>query len=458
MSIVTVNVSQQIAATPNALQAKGAMISQGGTTGAANSMTLLQQASDLTALKSPALALASLVWGSSVVTGTTSAPHGYPNSKVFKGTIAGAVPVGYNGTFDITITDATTFTYPLVSNPGSETTPGTVIAGDVAELQAMVNTFFAQGASQAVYVLELGVGAVADGITALDTYITANPKTLYSYLVPREWDAVAGFLTLLAKFEATTSKTYFFVTTTQGNYAQYTAVMKCVVALIEAPAVVPTTEFSLAAAFYVSLNYKPSSTNKVTPFAFSFLVGVTAYPTAGNSALIATLLAAHINLVGTGAEGGISNTILMNGTTKDGNDFTYWYSVDWIQINVDQGIANAIINGSNNPANPLLYNQDGINRLQAVAAGIVANGVTFALVLNAPVQTGLDPASFTQQLDDGKFIGLSVVNAVPFITYSKQNPNDYAIGRYAGFTVVYTPARGFVAIVFNVIVQQFVAQ
>ena len=158
------------------------------------------------------------------------------------------------------------------------------------------------------------------------------------------------------------------------------------------------------------LNNDPSTTNKVAPFAFRYLFGVTAYPIRGNSATLALLKAAAVNWVGTGAEGGISNTILMWGTTMDGRDATYWYSVDWVQIN----------------------NQDGINRLQVRSQATMNRGISYGLVL-APV----------------------TVTAVNFVDYVLENESDYRIGKYAGLAVTYTPARGFTQIVFNVNVSDF---
>jgi hypothetical protein len=207
--------------------------------------------------------------------------------------------------------------------------------------------------------------------------------------------------------------------------------MKCAVTLIEAPAA-PGTEFSMAALFWVTLNYNPSPINLVTPTAFSFVVGVTPYPTAGNAALRATLKAAFVNLIVQAAEGGISNTAIFWGTTQDGHDFTYWYSVDWVQINIDLNLSNEIINGSNNPQNPLYYDQNGINRLQAKAQATMNSGVAFGLVL-PPV----------------------TVTAVPFATYVRDNPGDYPAGVYNGLAVTYTPQRGFTNITFNVDVTGF---
>ena len=455
MGIVTVNVSQTIAPAPSQLQKTGAFISQGGTTLSAGTRALLQSSADLTALLQPAKAITSLAWSGSVVTVTTAAPHGLTNGDTLPVTIAGATPSGYNGSYTATVTGASTFTYPLVSNPGSETIPGTYILNDVAELISMNSTFFAQGSQQAVYVLELGPGTPAEGVTALGTYITANPGVFYAYLVPALWSGEATFKTFAALFTALTAKTYFYTLMTLGNYAGFANTLKSVFGEVPAPAT-PATEFTVAAAFFKALNYKPSSTNKVTPMAYSYQFGVTPYPTAGNVSTLASLLAANVNYVGTGAEGGLSNLVLFNGTTKDGRDFSYWYSVDWAAINIDTNVAAAVINGSNNPQNPLYYNQDGINRLQAVIASTMATGVTYGMVFGTPIQVQMDPSDFTTAVQNGQFAGLTAINAQPFLAYSAANPNDYAAGLYSGFQVAFTPNRGFKQIVIGVNVSDFI--
>ena len=428
--IVTENVSQVVAAAPSTLQSTGAMISQGGTNTTPGTKTLLTQPSDLTPILAATKALTSLTWSANVVTATTTVPHGWTNGDVVLATVAGALPAPYNGTFSITVTGASTFTYPLVGNPGSSpaSPSGTVILADKAEILAMATSFVAQGKTQAVYVLELGEGTAAEGVTALAAYITANPATFYSYLVPAEWAAEATYLTFLANFESTTSKTYFFTTASTGNYTGYTTDMKCAVVFVPAPDA-PATEFGCAALFYVALNYKPSSTNRVTPYAFSFLFGVTAWPEANNQTTLASLKAAFVNYAASGAEGGISNVILKWGTTKDGRQFTYWYSVDWVQINVQLAIANEVINGSNNPLAPLYYDQPGINRLQARAQATVNAGISFGLV-----------------------VGPAPVTAVPFAAYIAANPSGYQAGAYNGLAVEYSPTKGFLAIVFDIVV------
>jgi len=456
-SIVQINVSETLAPTPSTLQATGAVISMGATTLSTSTYYLLTQASALSAILAAPLALSSLTWSGGTVTATTTAAiPGRSSGDTMIVTVAGATPTGYNGTYKCSVTGANTFTYPLASNPGTETVAGTYTPPSQVELQSMVTTFFAQGGSQAVYVLELGPGDATTGPAALAAWITTYPGVFYSYLLPRIWDASAGLLSLIAGYEALNAKTYFFVTTTTATYTAYTGLMKCVVALVEAPGIA-LTEFSLAAAFQHSLAYAPSSANRMTPFAWSFLYGVTPYPTFGNSTLLTNLLTANINYVGTGAEGGIATAMLVKGTTADGNDFTWWYSADWIQINCDLAIANAVINGSNNPLNPLYYNQNGINQLQDVVVQTVQNAITYGLANGTVARAALDPVTFQTNYDDDDYEDQDVVNAVPFITYVEENPSDYGIGRYAGLQLVYIPQRGFTQIIFNINVTNLIA-
>jgi hypothetical protein len=526
-SIVTVNVTQTVGAAPVTLQQSGALISQGATTTTVGTASLLTQASDLTTLLTPAKAITSATLTAGTVTVVCTAAHGFTVGATLSLTIAGVTPTGYNGTFTCTVTTSTAFTYAL-SGTLAVGSGGTYIPASAAELTAMVSTFFAQGSNLSCYVLELGPGNATTGVATLTAYITANPNSnyvagaagyFYAYLVPETWDANADFLTMLASFQSTTSKTYFFITTTLATYTSYTDLMKCAFTLIESPNLgvysanalsaitwssgvvtattttahgvvpgnwftisgqtpiayngtylaltgttgtslvyakatnpgtstvlgtlvaslyantgAPVTETSVASAFWNFLAFRPSAANLVAPFAFKYLYGVTPFPKRGNNALLTTLKNANVNIVGTGAEGGISNAILLWGVMEDAHDATYWYSVDWVQINSDLAISNAIINGSNNSQNPLYYDQNGINRLQAVAQQVMRNAISFGLAL-APV----------------------TVNAVPFATYVTQNPTDYPAGIYGGLSVSYTPQRGFIQVIFYVNVSSFPA-
>jgi hypothetical protein len=457
-SIVQINVAETVAPAPSTLQSSGAFISQGATTLAANGTSLLTQASDLTPLLAAPLAISSLVWSGGVVLATTAAAiPGRNTGDIFLTTISGSSPTGYNGVYHVTVTGANTFTYNLAINPGSSITAGTYSPPNQGELLAMTATFFGQGGGRSVYVLELGAGDQSTGPALLGTWIQNNPGAMYLFLVPRGWDVSTELFALIAQYESLTSRTYFFVTTGVSTYNQYTAAMKCVVAMVEAPGV-PVTEFSLAAAFQHALAYAPSSANRMTPFAFSYLEGVTEYPTQGNNALLTALKTAGVNYVGSGAEGGVSTAILLWGTTLDGNDFTYWYSADWIQINGDLTISNAVITGSNNPLNPLYYNQPGINVLQDDIVALVQNAITYGLANGSVTGTALDGPVFQENLSSGVYPGQNVVNAIPFLTYTAENPSAYKQGLYGGLTVVYIPQRGFTQIIFNIDVTQFLTQ
>ena len=467
--IVQVNVSQQQGPTPSKLQRTGAFVSQGATSLAVGTYSLLAVASSLAALLKGALAVTSITQTAGLATATTTAAHGITIGDVVQLTIAGASPAAYNGTFLCTATTTTAFTFAVSSGTTTPAT-GTITytAEDVAELAAMNTTFFAQGMGASVYVLELGIGNATDGIAALTTFIATNPGIFYSYLLPHAWGVDAAFFTGFAKnYTSTTAKTYFHVTTTlafwQANPTTFASTLKSCVVTIEAPAVATAaaagtpSEFSAAAGFYVTLNLNPSPANQVTQAAFSYLYGVTPYPVFGNQSLFATMAAGNINIIGTGQEGGISNTVWLYGTTLDGADFNkYWYSVDNVQINLDLNTANAVINGSNNPLAPLNYNQAGINTLQGVAAATMQTEIAVGLALGTLTTTQLTGTAFAAALAAGQFAGQVVVNAVPFASYVTLEPGDYQIGKYSGLQVAYTVQLGFKQIIYNVLVANFV--
>ena len=419
-NIVNVEVSQQVASTPNQLQRTGAFISQGGTTTAAGTPTLITSMQELMGILTPSISIVSAVWSAGLVTVTTSAPHGIPTGKTVQGVISDCAPAAYNGTFACTETGATTFTYPLASDPGAITTIGNFQLYAATQLEAMGTTFFAQGATLAVYVLELGVGEPADGVTALQAYIIDPLIQFYSYLLPTEWDTEPTAPAFVQAYDGLTAQQYFYVTTTLATYSNWLT-YKSVFATLQSPSA-PSGEFSAAAIFHNTLSYNPSSVNLAAPLSFQYVYAVTPY-TALTGAQQTTLKAAGVNWIGTGAEGGISNTLILWGSFMDLNPFNYWYSIDWLSINVAQALAAAIINGSNLPTNPLYFNQAGINTLQKVAQATVNNGIAFGLILN--------PATVT---------------ATPFATYVQQHPGDYSTGTYNGLAVTFVPLRGFESI------------
>jgi hypothetical protein len=341
-----------------------------------------------------------------------------------------------------------------------------VTVEDVAELVAMNSTFFGMGNAVGVYVLELGPGNPNDGITALTAFFAGNvPQMFYSFLMPRAWGSAtyaAAVQTFVAAYQSLTAKRYFHITALLATYASFTALDKCVILTVEAPAVAAAwlagaaTEFSAAAGFYEALNNNPSTASMVAPSAFSYLYGVTPYPTQGNATTLAALQTAAVNVVGTGAEGGIATAIWLYGTTLDGNDFSYWFAVDWVQINSDIGLSNAVINGSNNPLAPLYYSQPGIDTLQAREASIMKQAIGYGLALGQLVTTQLSAPAFAAAVAAGTYSGQVVVNAIPFSTYVAANPSDYPAGIYRGLQVAFTPNRGFKQIIVNLNVANFV--
>jgi|AGFS01.1.fsa_nt_gi hypothetical protein len=432
-NIVTVNVSQTIGATPSNLQQMSAILSFGATLQEPGKPVLLTQSSDITDLVN--IPIASLTaeassFGSdfTLTLPAADALTRDPGSEL-EIKIQNCSPNAWNGTHLATVVDDKTLTWTVPNSTldGMPTTVGqfSITGGDA--LVTAVETFFAQGNSVGTYLLELGYKSdlPKDEVEALKIYMAEPLKRFYAYLVPETWKGDTDFITLAKLYTANEAKQYFFVledTPDDTNYVTPYAGIKSIVAT--ADDTYPVTN-AAAAAMWNLVSASPSEINKVPPMAFRFLQAVNA--NAAKASILTTMTKQNINYVDTGAEGGISNTILVKGVTSDGNDMTYWYSVDWVQINVDMMLANAVINGSNNPINPLYYNQDGIDRLQQVAQGVFNTGISYGLVN-----------------------GQTPVNAIPFKTYVKDNPNDYGIGRYAGLSATYTPMRGFVEIIFNI--------
>ncbi|EOV4132572.1 hypothetical protein ACONXG_004121 [Yersinia enterocolitica] len=433
-NIVTVNVSQTIGAIPSNLQQMSAILSFGSTLQEASKPVFLTRNQDINDLVKNAIGSLSAVSTAKSTSAnvTLTLPEGVTigrdNNTEVEITISGCSPDVWNGTYTATVSgnNTLTWTIPDAQVNGSPTVLGQFTLTGSDELVTAVNGFFAQGNSIGVYLLELGHQmSVATQVSALKVYMDDPLRHFYAYLVPQSWDGKAEFINLTKQYTANEAMQYFFVITAtpkDTNYVSPYSGIKSVIA--QADDSFPTTN-AAAAAMWNFVSASPSEINKVPPMAFRYLQAVNAHK--GKQSILSTMTKQNINYVDTGAEGGISNTILVKGVTSDGNDMTYWYSVDWVQINVDMQLANTVINGSNNPINPLYYNQDGIDRLQQVAQGVFNTGVSYGLVNGQPV-----------------------VNVVPFRTYIKNNPNDYGIGRYAGLSAVYTPMRGFVEIIFNI--------
>ncbi|MCU5774723.1 DUF3383 domain-containing protein [Erwiniaceae bacterium BAC15a-03b] len=432
-NIVTVNVSQTAGATPSNLQQMSAIISHGATLQKNAHPVLITRNTEMTEQVQNAIGSLEAEQSSSGAEVTLRLPAGVvidrDTDSEIDIIISGCAPSVWNGKYTATLTGQGTLKWTIAPSAlaGKPTTLGLFALAASEELLTAVNTFFAQGNSVGTYLLELGYqgGKTTDQVAALKRYLEEPAKRFYAYLVPSHWDGDADFIALASLYTGNEAMQYFFTLTAapaDTNYRSPYASIKSVIAVCDDSG--PLTN-AAAAVMWNLVSASPSEINKVPPMAFRFLLAVNA--SQAKSSLLTTLVKNNINYVGTGAEGGIANTILVKGVTSDGNDMTYWYSVDWVQINVDRMLANAVINGSNNPINPLYYDQDGIDRLQMVAQGVFNTGIACGLVN-----------------------GLTPVNAVPFKSYVTHHPDDYGTGRYAGLSASYTPMRGFVEIIFNI--------
>jgi hypothetical protein len=231
---------------------------------------------------------------------------------------------------------------------------------------------------------------------------------------------LASAMNILAgQYASATGKTYFFVTTTTTNLANY-ATLKSVFAVVPAPTAT-SQEFDAGAMFYQWLVNNPSQTNPLGPMAYRFLTGVTPWPQNGQQANVNSVLTGYGNLIYQGSEGGLSQSCIFKGTTMDGTQASWWYGIDWFQIQVKQALAAAVMNGSNqNP--PLIYDQNGINSLLAVAQGVANSAVQFQCALSI------------------------TITATPFSTYTTQNPTNYQAGIYNGFSMTAVGQNGFLVV------------
>jgi hypothetical protein len=393
----------------------------------------------------PANAIVSATWTSEsdpvppYATFTTTTNHGVLPGEWVQ--ISGCTPSTWNGWWHaLPGTTGTTLVVHMPNNPGLA---GIAASGNI--------TFSAQPAANSTLTLN-GVTwtFVTSGATGNQTNIGANLQATLQALATNLNASVSGSLDVATYTSNATQLIITYLTGGTGGNAYTlvasgssngtvsggtltggTAIGGTLVANYYANTGIPSTEFTMAAFFWNVLQSAPSSINYVPPFAFRFLFGVTAFPTQGMNALLSTLQTANANVVLPASEGGISENMLAYGTTPDGLDFLEWYAINWAQINVKIGLANLVIDGSNNSQNPLYYDQPGINQLQIRGQAVMNNGVSLNLLLNA-----VAPA----------------VTAVPFNTYVQENPSAYDDGSYAGLACTITPKRGFISLVFNLVV------
>lgn len=114
---------------------------------------------------------------------TTAAAHGLDTGDVVR--VSGASPAQYNGTFTITVTGASTFTYTMASDPGASASPrGSYIAIEaVVDDNVLADTSIAP--PENIYTLNTGAGKYPTAVTHYEQRrwfggATNEPQTIYA--------------------------------------------------------------------------------------------------------------------------------------------------------------------------------------------------------------------------------------------------------------------------------------
>ena len=106
-------------------------------------------------------------------TATTSGSHGLITGNYV--TITGCTPAAYNGTFSVTVTGETTFTYTMLTNPaGSATVIGTYTVGAFTSIGGGATG----GGNNQVFVLNDQTVTVSYTISATKNAMSAGPITI----------------------------------------------------------------------------------------------------------------------------------------------------------------------------------------------------------------------------------------------------------------------------------------
>ena len=472
-SIVTVEVKTIIAPTPNTYQQTGCFVSFGGTNMKQFEVQELTARGDLDLVVDPPIHIDNMTWNvGGTVTVTTVQELG-DDATVGFSNITGCEPSAYNARhINIQQTGPNSFTYTtpaLATDPGPADRTGFITPEPSVEVQQMATTFFDQGNAISVYVLELGRTSLPDEqVAALEEWLKLNPRSFYGYLLPRSIgtsdDKIKTFQNLFKQYQSPEAMTYFWMTVDKEQIGYLDKTFKCVIQGVEAPDVLtdlnladPYGEFTLATMFYNALIYKPSNSRRVAPMAFKFAYGVTHYPTQNNGPLLKSFKDNATNYISTGAEGGIDFNTIYTGVTKDGMDyFNWWWTIDYVQIQINLDLSNCIINGANDALAPLYYDQGGIDTLHACLTGTMINARAFGMVVGAIIMSGSTGDQLAQDIANGVYDGACNTNAVPFIPYAQSNPGDYKIGEYDGLSTLFIPKRGFIHVLVTVAASELV--
>lgn len=162
----------------------------------------------------PTVAATGVTWLANVVT-VTSAAHGFNAGDNI--TIRNILPTNYNGNYTIVATTTNTFTYALVSNPGTYTSGG-AISLDILTFSAPMWGAFKTPITGYVTISSLGV------ITAIncDTKIV-NTETVYGYGYDQNASmSIAGPFSAFVLWAGNTTYALNQIIEANGNYYKVT--------------------------------------------------------------------------------------------------------------------------------------------------------------------------------------------------------------------------------------------
>ena len=436
--IVNMTVQVTSAPTPSSLQQSGAIISVGGTTLATGSYQFIGSVAALDLILSTAGNYAELTNMATTFFAQGSAVGIYVLELGVNTNVVDQV-----NALNAWITDNPGVFYSYLNPADWDTLPievGSVIItnGGSGYTTAPTVTFSAAsgGGVTATGTATINGSGVVTAVTITNPgYYPNQTAPTVTFSAPTSGTTATGTVNVVndlivmgGNLSSPSAKTYFFQMTTPANASNYNSNKAF---YVKAPApTAPSTEFTVAADFYDWLVNNPSQETPLAPMSFRFQYGVTPWVQYNNSAAINQTLTAYGNLVITGSEGGITENINEYGTTSDGSQSSWWYGIDWLNIQIHQAMVAAIINGSNSIPS-LNYDQAGINTLQGVGQKVANAGLSFGCALSA------------------------TVIATPFYDYTKANPDNYKAGLYQGFLLDVVGINGFLHVTFAIDAIQF---
>lgn len=145
-----------------------------------------------------------------VATATVATPHGLYNGAAI--TVSGALPGAYNGTFNVTVTSSTTFTYQMLTSPGTAASPagGYTQAYQITNLQSGTFNYVTSFKGRLYFIVNnslkiayLPVGQIAGAASTFD--MSSVFKLGGKLVAMQSWnvDTVAGPNDYFAFFSST---------------------------------------------------------------------------------------------------------------------------------------------------------------------------------------------------------------------------------------------------------------